>query len=235
MIAARVEPYPSAIWQWGLDNRVGDLNTVPLDDMRKCLLEDETVIMKRDGLHFHGLRYISPTAEKERWYQKAQIKQETLRKKIYFDRRTQKHIYVLLEDGINLEMCTLHPDDAQFVAYDWYEVEDRYAREADAKNERRTYVRQQRVNDEAYRESIVANATRETQAEIAQANPSKAEQLHGSGEYKRQVAANERRKGIWILDKADDTDANKRVDPAIKPTVDEITQRRLKLLDDNDE
>src|SRR6266567_4906668 len=168
MIAARVEPYPSAIWQWGLENRMGDLNTVPLNHMRKCLLEEETIRMKRDGLHFHGLRYISSTAEKEHWYQKAQTKQKTLWKKIYFDRRTQKYIYVLLEDGINIEMCTLHPDDAQFATYDWYELEDRYARDADAKHDRRTYVRQQRVSDEAYRESIVANATLETQAEIAQ-------------------------------------------------------------------
>jgi len=235
MIAARVEPYPSAIWQWGLENRMGDLNTVPLNHMRKCLLEEETIRMKRDGLHFHGLRYISSTAEKEHWYQKAQTKQKTLWKKIYFDRRTQKYIYVLLEDGINIEMCTLHPDDAQFATYDWYELEDRYARDADAKHDRRTYVRQQRVSDEAYRESIVANATLETQAEIAQTHPSKAQQLRNSGQHKHLVAANERSEGVWILDNTNDTEAKKRVEPAAQPTVDEITRRRLKLLDDDDE
>ena len=58
----------------------------------------------------------------------------------------------------------MHPDDARYADLDWYEAEDRYAREADAKRDRQTYVRQQRVNDEAYREHVVAQAAQETQA-----------------------------------------------------------------------
>jgi putative transposase len=70
MIAARVEPYPCVIWQWGLENRTGGLNTLSLEDVRKCLLEDDIATVQRDGLHFNRLRYISPTGEKERWYLK---------------------------------------------------------------------------------------------------------------------------------------------------------------------
>jgi len=235
MIAARVEPYPSAIWQWGLENRMGDLNTLPLDEVRKCLLEDDVARVARDGLHFNRLRYLSSTADKERWYVKAQLKNKTLEKKIYFDRRTQKHIYVLLDDGVTIEQCTLHPDDAQFANLDWYEAEDRYAREADAKRDRRTYVRQQRVNDEAYRERVVANAEEETQAELALTNPSKAAQLRDGREEKGRVAADERDKGIWVLGKADNSDANQHAQSTSQPTGDEITQRRLKLLEDDDE
>jgi hypothetical protein len=231
MIAARVEPYPCAIWQWGLENRMGDLNTLPIDDVRKCLLEDDKATVDRDGLHFHRLRYISPTGEKERWYVKAQLKNEADERKIYFDRRTQQHIYVLLDDGVTIEKCTIHPDDARLASLDWYEAEDRYAREADAKHDRRTFVRQQRVNDEAYREHIVTIATQETQAEIAQANPSKAAQLRGGSEQKQSVIEDEHQKFAWHLDTTDDSNANA---PA-QPTVDEITQRRLALLDDDDE
>jgi putative transposase len=235
MIAARVEPYPSAIWQWGLDNRMGDLNTLPLDDIRKCLLEDDIATVERDGLHFNRLRYISPTAGKEHWYLKAQVKQETLEKKIYFDRRTQKHIYVLLDDGVSIEKCTLHPDDAKFADLDWYEAEDHHAREADAERERRTYKQQQRVNDEAYRQHIVAKATQKTQEEIAQTNPSKAAQLRGSGEQKQLVAEDERRKYLWALGKANEHNTNRQAHSIPNPTIDETTRRRLELLGDDEE
>jgi len=236
MIAAKVEPYPSAIWQWGLDNRMGDLNTLPLDDVRKCLLEDDIATVKRDGLHFNRLRYTSPTADKEHWYLKAQLKQETLEKKIYFDRRTQKHIYVLLDDGVHIERCTLHPDDAKFASLDWYEAEDHHVREADAKRARQTYERQQRVNDEAYREHIVTQATQETQEELAQTNPSKAAQLRNRGEHKQQVANDERNKYLWVLGNADESNANQSAHSTAHPTtLDEITRRRLELLDDEEE
>ncbi len=235
MIAARVEPYPCAIWQWGLENRMGELNTLPLDDVRKCLLEDDMATVDRDGLHFHRLRYISPTGEKERWYLKAQLKNETMEKKIYFDRRTQQHIYVLLDDGVTIEKCTIHPEDARLASLDWYEAEDRYAREADARHDRRTYVRQQRVNDEAYRNHIVTIATQETQEEIAQANPSKAAQLRGGSEQKQKVVKDEHKKFEWLLGNTDSSEANQHAQPTAKRTVDEITKRRLELLDDDDE
>ena len=235
MIVARVEPYPCAIWQWGLENRMGELNTLPLDDVRKCLLEDDMATVDRDGLHFHRLRYISPTGEKERWYVKAQLKNETMEKKIYFDRRTQQHIYVLLDDGVTIEKCSIHPEDARFASLDWYEAEDRYVREADAKHDRRTYVRQQRVNDEAYRNHIIDIATQETQAEIAQANSSRAAQLRGGSEQKQKVVVDEHKKFEWILGTTNGNNANQPAQPTAKPTIDEITQRRLALLDDDDE
>ena len=230
MIAAQVEPYPSTIWQWGLENRMGDLNTLSLDDVRKALLEDEMVPVKRDGLHFRRLRYISPTGEKEQWYLKAQYKQETEWRKIYFDRRTCKYAYVLLDDG-NIERCTLHPDDAQFGNLDWYEVEDRRAREADAERDRRTYVRQQRANDEAYRDAILAKAAQETREALEQTNSSKAGQLREGRDHKELVAADERRKGQWVLGEVDSTHANP-LARSMASTVNEATQRRLALLDD---
>jgi hypothetical protein len=141
----------------------------------------------------------------------------------------------LLDDGVNIERCTIHPDDARFADLDWYEAEDHNARMADAKHDRRTYVRQQRVNDEAYRTHVVAKATQETQAELALTNPSRAAQLRSSGDEKERVAADERKKGTWILGKADDSDANHHAHPVSRPTIDEITQRRLKLLEDDDE
>lgn len=235
MIAARVEPYPSAIWRWGLENRMGDLNTLPIDEVRKCLLEDDVATVKQDGLHFNRLRYLSSTGDKERWYLKAQLKNEPMKKKIYFDRRTQKHIYVLLDDGVAIERCSLHPEDARYADLDWYEAEDRYAREADAKHDRRTYVMQQRVNDEAHLEHVVAQAAQETQAALALTNPSKAAQLHDGREEKERVAADERNKGIWILGKADNSDANQHANSAAQLTIDAIIQRRLKLLEDDDE
>jgi putative transposase len=235
MITARVEPYPSAIWQWGLENRQGSLNELPLDDVRKCLLEDDTATVDRDGLHFNRLRYISPTGERERWYVKAQLRQEADVRKIYFDRRTQEHIYVVLDDGVTIERCTIHPDDARLGNLDWYEAEDHDARQKDAKRDRRTYVRQQRVNDEAYRAHIVAKATQETQAELALTNPSRAAQLRGSGDERERVAADEHKKFAWILGKADDSDPQSHAQSVPNQTVDEITKRRLKLLEDDDE
>ncbi len=234
MIAARVEPYPSAIWQWGLENRQGNLNELPLDDVRKCLLEDDIATVDRDGLHFNRLRYISPTGVKEHWYVKVQLGQKSKEKKIYFDRRTQQHIYVLLDDGVTIERCTIHPDDAQLGRLDWYEAEDHHARQADAKHDRRTYVGQQRVNDVAYRTHIITHATQETQAELALTNPSKAAQLRG-GEERERVAADERKKYEWVMGKAVDSEANQHTSSVPKSTVDEITQRRLKLLEDDDE
>ncbi len=235
MIAARVEPYPSAIWQWGLENRMGDLNTLPLDDVRKCLLERDVARVDRDGLHFNRLRYISPTGEREGWYVKAQLRQETEERKIYYDRRTQEHIYVVLDDGVTIERCTIHPDDARLGNLDWYEAEDHYARQADARHDRRTYVCQQRVNDEAYRAHVIAKATQETQAELALTNPSRAAQLRGSGEAREKVAADERQRFAWVLGKADDGDPKQHAQSVPHPTVDEITQRRLKLLEDDNE
>src|SRR5437588_5366995 len=203
--------------------------------MRKNLLEDGVATVDRDGLHYNRLRYISPTGEKERWYLKAQLKKVTEKRKIYFDRRTQEHIYVLLDDGESIERCPLHPDDARFGRLDWYEAEDHYVRQADAKHDRRTYVMQQRVNDEAYRDHVIAKATEETQAEIAQTNPSKAAQLREGSEHKERVVADERKKYGWVLGDTNSSDANQKAHATTKPTVDETIQRRLELLDDEDE
>ncbi len=65
-------------------------------------------------------------------------------------------------------------------------------------------------------------------------NPSKAAQLRG-GEERERVAADERKKYEWVMGKAVDSEANQHTSSVPKSTVDEITQRRLKLLEDDDE
>ena len=76
---------------------------------------------------------------------------------------------------------------------------------------------------------------RKPKQQLALTNPSKAAQLRDGGEEKERVAADERSKDEWILGKADNTDANQHAHSTTQPTVDEITQRRLKLLEDDDE
>src|SRR5437588_153337 len=69
MIAARVEPYPRDVWIWGIQNRVGALRTLPIDDVRRNLLPHANASATLEGVYFRWMLYTCDSAIQEQWFE----------------------------------------------------------------------------------------------------------------------------------------------------------------------
>ncbi len=148
MIAAGVEPYPRDVWIWGIQNRVGALRTLPIDDVRRNLLPHANASATLEGVYFRWMLYTCGSAIQEQWFEQMNIgMKKSLTISIVFDPRTADRIYVLRpQEGQALETCRLlDKDEAKFEGCDWFDVEDvmeRHRNEMDAETKRRQMFRE---------------------------------------------------------------------------------------------
>jgi len=162
MIADGVEPYPRDVWIWGIQNRVGALRTLPIDDVRRNLLPHANASATLEGVYFRWMLYTCGSAIQEQWFEQMNIgMKKSLTISIVFDPRTADRIYVLRpQEGQALETCRLlDKDEAKFEGCDWFDVEDvmeRHRNEMDAETKRRQMFRelcaaQDHISDEGKR------------------------------------------------------------------------------------
>lgn len=137
-IADHVEKYPIDLWQWGIQNRSGHLQTRDLDIVRSNLLPSGEASVTEKGIYFKGVWYTCERAIHEQWYVRAR-QQGRQKKQVVYDPRKTDIIYLVRDRDQKPEPCVLlDRDKPTYEGLDWQEVEDYFELQKQAEEASRT-------------------------------------------------------------------------------------------------
>ena len=162
MIADGVEPYPRDVWTWGIQNRIGALRTLPIDDVRRNLLLEAEASVTPEGVCFHMMHYTCDRAIQEQWFEQVHAGMKgSLTIPILYDPRTPDRIYLRPQESKPLEICRLlEKDRAKFEGCDWFDIEDMIKRHM-IQTATDTWNLQRRVELQALQDRIIEEARHE--------------------------------------------------------------------------
>lgn len=164
MIADHVARYPLEIWNWGIANRSGHLRSVPQDVVRLNLLPHEQASVTPKGIYFGDeLYYICDLAMREGWMERARIR-GNWDIEVAFDPRTVDYIYLPLNGGTQLEVCSLTLPSKHLSGRDLHDAKDYFASEKLAEEAAKTRIQQSEAQLHAQRSRLVSEAREKTQA-----------------------------------------------------------------------
>jgi putative transposase len=175
-IADRVERFPLALWNWGVQARTGGTRTCQHDVVAAHLLQPVRVSVTGLGLYANKLYFTSDTAEREGWFDQASAGR-VWHLQARYDLCRIDRMYVRLADG-TLEACRLLDKESAFLGRDWYEVDDYFTMEKIYANHAVTNGLDATAVGEAKRRRIVKEAKEKQRASRAERGKvSKSEQL----------------------------------------------------------
>ncbi|MFI8715180.1 Mu transposase C-terminal domain-containing protein [Brevibacillus brevis] len=99
MLEERVEKIPVKIWEHGLQNKMGQVRTLPEEVIKTHLFPSDHAKITPKGVLFRKMLYVSEYALKNNWFQIARMKGSST-VKICYDPRDVTNIYVFEENGI---------------------------------------------------------------------------------------------------------------------------------------
>jgi len=185
MIRDDIQPYPNEIWQWGIQNQVGVLRSLPENVIYPNLLRRDECAVARDGIHFKGLRYTCQKAEDEGWFTRARVKGRW-RIKAAYDPRRVDNIYLRLDHQSELERCTLLPQYKMYLGWGWYEFEDYQALKKLQSTGAESRQKQARANTDAQIEQLVSTAQERQKEALAETPLSKTARTKNIRENRRE-------------------------------------------------
>ncbi len=100
MISDYVEPIPLKLWEWGLSNRSGDLQTICEKDLKVGLMPKYQGMVTSRGLRYKGNYYKND--DFNNWFITARDKGD-YPIEISFDPRNMDNVYIRSEDGKNYD------------------------------------------------------------------------------------------------------------------------------------
>ncbi|MGY2611202.1 Mu transposase C-terminal domain-containing protein [Bacillus pretiosus] len=173
MITDQLTATPINLWNWGISNKKGRLQTVSNQNiLRLNLLPKGNARITRAGIKFKGLAYGSEKALNEQWYLK--MKNQSI--EVVFDPRSMGQIYIPYADGRSFDTCYLLDTSTQYKGDSLEEIEfyqqllqETKAREANKQTETT-------INTDVAIESIIKQAVKQKKEADIQLT-SKAEKL----------------------------------------------------------
>lgn len=132
-ISDEVEPYPVKLWEWGIRNRNGHLNSFSKDIIRLNLMPSDQATVTHKGIIFNDMSYGCEQALEEQWYLHA--RKRSWRVPISYDPRLTDYIYIRSSDGMSFTKCTLLESQSRYKNKRIEEVTDLLAYEQLLKNE----------------------------------------------------------------------------------------------------
>ncbi len=162
VVADGINPFPCELWKWGVKNRSGILRKESLESVRLALLPEDTARVTRDGIHFRNLHYTCQLAEQEDWAGQVKRGKPSWPVPIIHDPRSSDHIVLRLNDGKDLEVCTVVEKERRYRRWDWFDVEEYFAVRSQRDQGSRSYVMQQKVKHLARRDAITQEETEAT-------------------------------------------------------------------------
>jgi putative transposase len=168
MIRDQVAPYPLDLWNWGIVNRTGCLNEMPIDLIRLNLLPSAEASVTERGIYFYygqyklGLYYTCETAIKEEWFVRARYKSRW-KITIAYDPRDLSNVYLRPKQFETVEVCRLLPRSKIFQGRNLYEAADYLALKGQASHAAQTRDRQGAADYHAQMDHIINTATEQTQ------------------------------------------------------------------------
>lgn len=173
MISDRLSATPINLWNWGIANRKGRLQTVSNQQIfRLNLLPKGKARITRGGIKFKGLAYGSEKALDEQWYLK--MKNQSI--EIVFDPRSMDQIYIPHTDGQNFDTCYLLDKSAQYQGDSLEEIEFYQQLLQETKAQESSKQKESAMNTDAVIESIIKQAVKQKKETIPK-HISKAEKI----------------------------------------------------------
>jgi hypothetical protein len=122
MISDEIEPIPTKLWQWGIQNRAGKLRFVSEDIIKLNLMPGDMAIVTAQGIKFKNIYYGSEVALKEHWFEKAR-NNGSWKVDICYDPRNMNYIYIPGSDKRNFEKCFLLKHEERYLYKSCEEIE----------------------------------------------------------------------------------------------------------------
>lgn len=203
-IADEVERFPNALWDWGMENRTGHLQTYPRDTVRLNLLPRKEVSVTEHGIHFsHQLYYTCETADREGWFARARIR-GSWKISIAYHKNSTKHIYLPINNGMEAEVCHLTPASQAFKESDFFSVENYYYKEAIASEDARDRIYKSDAEFNARHDHITKKAAKETKlAKYDRGEMGKKSQIEGIRDNRAEERDRERDEKIWVFNESE--------------------------------
>ncbi len=196
VVADGINPYPCELWKWGVKNCSGILRKESLESVRLALMPDETAWVTREGIHFGKLHYTCELAEQEDWFGEVRRGKPSWPVPIIHDPRSSDHIILNLNDGKNMESCTVVAKERRYRRWDWFDVEEYFAVRSQKQESNRSYKMQQEVEHIARRDAITEEEVQET-AKARDASLTNAQRTRNIQGNKEKELQKERQQQAW--------------------------------------
>lgn len=200
MVADHVPRYPLELWNWGIRSRGGLLTSPSQDIVRLNLLPRRQASITARGIHFEGdLYYECELARQEGWFVEARNRGQW-KTEVAYDPRTTERIYLPLDGGTKLEVCTRTLASTNLPALDCYDAMDYYALERAAYQASETRRLTSSAALQSCKETIVGEATERTGAALAAAGhltkSARRKGIRGNRAAEKQI---ERHNNQWLF------------------------------------
>lgn len=190
MVEEGVEKIPRKIWEFGLNNKKGQLRKLPEDFIRMCLLPNDIATVKATGVSFKKMLYTSGYSLQQNWFQNARMKGSS-RIKIWYDPRDLSAIYVKNDEGNGFHQLNLVEHLSKYKIKSLEEIEQiiKYEQSADSISKEKELQEKMKLFDDI--EKIVEEGRQKTEAERDDSQ-SKTQRLKGIKENQRQERIRQR-------------------------------------------
>lgn len=187
-----------------MENRTGHLQTYSRDIVRLNLLPRKEVSVTAQGIHFsHQLYYTCETAAREGWFARARIR-GSWKISVAYHPNSTKHIYLPVNDAMEVEVCELTPASQDFEESDFFSVKNYYHQETIASEDARDRIYRSDAKFNARHEQITKKATQETNlAKYDAGEQSKKSQTDGIRDNRAEERDREREANIWNIGETD--------------------------------
>ncbi|MBO0992593.1 Mu transposase C-terminal domain-containing protein [Bacillus sp. SD088] len=173
MITSGLTATPVNLWNWGIANKKGRLQTVmDKNVLRMNLLPKGRARISRAGLKFKGLFYGAEKAINEQWY----VKLKNTSIEVLYDPREMNQIYIPYPDGRDFDTCYLLDTSLEYKGNTLEEVEFYQNLLQEAKAEEQVRQRENTINADLAIEKIVKEAMNDKKQSVPQSN-NKSEKL----------------------------------------------------------
>jgi putative transposase len=163
MLADHVRPYPSLLWEWGMQNITGELHTRTREEIQQSLLPKYKAVVTESGIRLGKLFYTCKTGDQEQWWTKAR-REGHWPITALVDPRTTNAFFISFDDGRPAEVAMLLPRSQGYAGRDWQDLEYHHMRDIIDAMEARTGDRMIQLEREARREQIFKEAQKATKS-----------------------------------------------------------------------
>lgn len=225
MITDEVVPIPTQLWEWGIQNKKGQIRVIDRDVLRLNLLPKAKAYISRSGVNFKSLFYSSQKAIDEDWFV-----DNNKPINIVYDPRNVNFIYIPDDDGKSFEKLYLLDVCKQYK--DSFIEEVLFLQDLQNKilKDNKHHDLQMKIDSDKLSEEITKNALREKKNNIPLEQKSKTAQLRDSGKDRQFEKDINREKEKFELDKEKEIETLSNI-----PKNDESIESDLELTGNGDD
>lgn len=222
MIKSGLTATPINLWNWGIANKKGRLQTVvDKNVLRMNLLPKGKARITRAGLKFKGLFYGSEKAINEQWY----VKLKNTSIEVLYDPREMNQIYLPTPDGRDFDTCYLLDNSMEYKGDTLEDIEFYQNLLREVKAEEQVKQRENTINADLAIEEIVKQAMKDKKQSVTQPI-NKSEKLRDI-RLNRQIEKVSNREGekFNLIDKPDEEQVEV-IDFETKEKIDNSPQKK---------